>query len=557
MDSVCELYVTQGTVSSYNFLHLTCQEFLAAVHISNMKPEEQLQHFKRHKEGKLRMVLKFLAGVTNLMHINEGNLEEFLHELPEDSKTPIDVAIGYQVSWIFEAQREDLMYDVDTTVEFRGDNSVDYYSLGYCISNSRCRWVLSLVKKVGEEDIRMLLTGTGRGGITDATIIGLRGEWKDFCFRGLAITIEALNMLFTELKDDLSLHELALRPPAACDIIKWPDLSALVVLTLEMCGNNDRRLDSLLSHLSLQSLTIASYTNGKTKLLNKDCVAIAELILSATCLKEFCMRQDLDIGNIFLDEEGFENITLALVNNQSLQLEYLELSSLYFNTLESAVGHLIKFLTNTTTLRVFTSMCSSFVPYMLLDMAQLMHQSSTLFSWDMDGLICYIYGDGDANDFAQLLLNYPDMRGLMNWSVMEDNGCYVFQNVSDAGATSLAKGFHHMEGVCLSENNIGDSGAKALAHGLHHNSTLEALHLADNNISDAGAIALAHALHHNSKLKILNLYGNGKISKEGTCALVEAIAVNSDVAVTLPEQCREFAVQCVGYDTVKDRINFF
>ena len=34
MDSVTELYVTQGTVSSYNFIHLTFQEFLAAVHIS-------------------------------------------------------------------------------------------------------------------------------------------------------------------------------------------------------------------------------------------------------------------------------------------------------------------------------------------------------------------------------------------------------------------------------------------------------------------------------------------------------------------------------------------
>ena len=459
---------------------------------------------------------------------------------------------------MFEAQRADLMYNVfdsDTTVEFRGDNSVDCYSLGYCIAKSRCRWVLSLGKMVGEEDMRMLLTGTGRGEIPDATIIGLRGEREGFCFRGLAITIEALNMLFTELKDDLVLDELALRLPVACDIIKWPDLSTLEVLTLEMCGDNDWRLDSLLSRLSLQSLTIASYTDEITKLLHKDCVAIAELILSATCLNDFCVR-DLDTGGLSIDDEGFENIILALVNNQSLQLEELELSSIYFNTLDTVVSHLIQFLTNTTTLRVFTSMNSSFVPYMLLDMAHLMHQSPTLFSWDMYGLTCAIYGDGDANDFAQLLLTYPDMRDLLDWTLMGVIGCPVFHNVSDAGAASLAKGFHHMKGLNLSENNISDSGAKALAHGLHHNSTLKKLHLADNNISDAGAIALAHALHHNSKLKILNLYGNGKISKEGTCALVEALAVNADVAVTLPEQCRKFVMQCLGYDTVKDRITF-
>ena len=39
MDSVIELYVTRGVVSSHNFLNVTFQEFFAAVHISNMSPD--------------------------------------------------------------------------------------------------------------------------------------------------------------------------------------------------------------------------------------------------------------------------------------------------------------------------------------------------------------------------------------------------------------------------------------------------------------------------------------------------------------------------------------
>ena len=42
MDSVTELYVTQGAVSSHNFLHLTFQEFFAAVHISTLSQAEQM-----------------------------------------------------------------------------------------------------------------------------------------------------------------------------------------------------------------------------------------------------------------------------------------------------------------------------------------------------------------------------------------------------------------------------------------------------------------------------------------------------------------------------------
>ena len=45
MQSAAELYVDQGAVVSHNFFHLTLQEFLAAVHVSEQPEEEQLQYF--------------------------------------------------------------------------------------------------------------------------------------------------------------------------------------------------------------------------------------------------------------------------------------------------------------------------------------------------------------------------------------------------------------------------------------------------------------------------------------------------------------------------------
>ena len=45
MQSAAELYVDQGAVVSHNFFHLTLQEFLAAVHVSQQTTEIQLQYF--------------------------------------------------------------------------------------------------------------------------------------------------------------------------------------------------------------------------------------------------------------------------------------------------------------------------------------------------------------------------------------------------------------------------------------------------------------------------------------------------------------------------------
>ena len=70
MQSVPQLYTTKGAVVSHNFLHLTVQEFLAALHISFMSPEQQLLHLKWHKEGTLKVVLRFLAGFTKLANIS-------------------------------------------------------------------------------------------------------------------------------------------------------------------------------------------------------------------------------------------------------------------------------------------------------------------------------------------------------------------------------------------------------------------------------------------------------------------------------------------------------
>ena len=69
MQSVPELYVEQGASISYNFFHLTLQEFLAAVSISQQPIEEQIDFIKRcdyQEDEKTRISKMFkTTGITS------------------------------------------------------------------------------------------------------------------------------------------------------------------------------------------------------------------------------------------------------------------------------------------------------------------------------------------------------------------------------------------------------------------------------------------------------------------------------------------------------------
>ena len=58
---------TGGASVSYNFLHLTVQEYLAAYHISQQSRDEQVAFMREHIESKkLEVVGRFLAGLNEL-----------------------------------------------------------------------------------------------------------------------------------------------------------------------------------------------------------------------------------------------------------------------------------------------------------------------------------------------------------------------------------------------------------------------------------------------------------------------------------------------------------
>ena len=152
-------------VFSYNFIHLTLQEFLAAYHISLLPPSKQAECIDTHiHQDHMQVVLRFLAGLTKFKLVtstgaNRGGFLEFVKRV--FGRTPMKRLKLYiqspetrlfmeSVHWLLEIQDKEI---VQSTVGRQTHkhilsgqtlNPFNCYALGYCIANSKCRWKMEL-----------------------------------------------------------------------------------------------------------------------------------------------------------------------------------------------------------------------------------------------------------------------------------------------------------------------------------------------------------------------------------------------------------------------------
>ena len=174
MQRVQELYADEGAAVSYNFLHLTVQEYLAAFHLSQQPVEEQTEHLKKYKQVKqqqkdhFHMVLWFLCGIQKF----SGYPSEVLNTLCVDKSDHNSASVIRKVSfdtlhWLFEAQDDDVSAKLlGSSViqpldgQFRTVNPFDCFVLGYYMSHSNCTWKIGLrACRIGDEGVEMLVRG--------------------------------------------------------------------------------------------------------------------------------------------------------------------------------------------------------------------------------------------------------------------------------------------------------------------------------------------------------------------------------------------------------------
>ena len=157
LDSVSSLY--GGGKVSYNFLHLTLQEFLAAYHITQFS--NGIDVFKRHSEDKRwEVVWRFVSGLTGFKYFMDSvRCDAFVSESEDDDYLGVNNLLLhclFEGQFVFDytavLERNKLYSQQGNIISF--SSPLDRYALGYCIANCSSRtavmWKVEMWGGLGE-----------------------------------------------------------------------------------------------------------------------------------------------------------------------------------------------------------------------------------------------------------------------------------------------------------------------------------------------------------------------------------------------------------------------
>ncbi len=171
LDAVSALHKKDYT---YNFLHLTIQEFFAAYYISRNESSGR-EIFKQHgKDKRWNVVWRFVAGLTNFKDY-ESHIEEDVFFDRDPKKSSIVVSLFF-IQCFFEAKSMKYNLNVSNlrslTYGYFSSSALDIYALGYCIANfptGSTLWIL----EINNAAVEFLVSGlTLKQPVAGAGIIG-------------------------------------------------------------------------------------------------------------------------------------------------------------------------------------------------------------------------------------------------------------------------------------------------------------------------------------------------------------------------------------------------
>ena len=438
MQEVPQLY-TEGRASSYHFIHLTLQEYLAAVHISQLPAHEQTRLFQEHvNSGHFKMTMRFLAGRTKLANIppditmdNELNYFHFLFEAKDISMTTRtlgsdEMVVRSHYTW----------------------TPLDYYVTGHAISHSNCSWSLHfpsfyislnfISSPIGDKKFKLLCQGCTAPGGT-----GCRGYISHADFSGNRLTSKSIQSFVNIPPHILQymrlLHLIHNRlDGSACDLLAKvvPSMSRLEELWL---SNNPIGSGGAVEVIkALCGSGVEQLLLWDTGIGEPDCEALCELLKSSHSL------QFLNIHWNNLSSESVASIITGLSHNSSLTT--LNISNSQFSM--ANVDSLASVLKD-------HSKCTL----------------TELYLWD-----CHISSEG-AVELAAVLCRNSTLKRLD----LDHNPIGV------EGASSMSDMLQHntsLEYLHLRDDSVGEEGVHQLINSLKHNQTLRELRLPEKYKSE-------------------------------------------------------------------------
>ena len=554
LQEVHELYVDKGDCVSYNFLHLTIQEYLAAVHLSMQPMDVQIQHFKdKGAESSFEMVLRFLSGLTKF------------HNYPQQDLALILEPQGYRYGqsrlnfhWLFEAQNVEYISSVLKKDEFSVDRlstSFEAYALGYCVAHSNLRWILSESKQDSSKS-EMLIRGvqaeeTQCKGILYGVNIEIDKDPLQFYkpgtlskfFDEITCRITSISFLTTELKKDLTLCTNTLKV-----VVKYNEMKV--------------EHSKILSDLIRTSTSLRHFTMDIQSLSDEESASLCSFLEPIVT----SLGQNTSLESVSFPNNGLfllaSLVALMRTGRSELYPRVLQLLNARFddNNEELFLGPGERYPNTTAKHLSPAKLCSLFS-----DKIPLIYIGDTSFLSDLINLQklvvkgCEISGNNIKNCITEAFLVHckgieskasdEEVRSLVDVEdgirTEQSNKTCTLEHIEltsciieHVGTQYLAQALCENTSVkTLKLNHIPlhDEGAKALAEILFArsgtegsgtvNSTLEHVDLSWCNILPVGTKHLSQALYANTSIKTLNLSGN-HVDDEGAQALAEMLGGN-------------------------------
>ena len=462
MQCVPELYVDEGAVLSYNFLHLTIQEFLAAYHVSLQTAQEKIEFFQKHQKAQSnQMVLKFFAGLTNLDDISDDELLSISSDDEEnDEYKHIELET---IHFLFEAKQRIKMLNALSKVIFDDDDDgfmdvspFDSYVLGYIASLTTCSWKIQIAYGSDRASaVTMLVKGT------------LDPKHENLYLYPAEALPVSLKIDGANSSGEFELSDFFKAHPSF--------LKRIICLKLEYVGLDGHSCEvfsesncmSLIPHLEVLSLSLNDI--GSTQ---KCDISSSSQPLSS--------RSDSSASAVKLidaleTQNTVKSLNFTITNIGELECEALAqwLSSSTCSLHVLYIG--LNGLSCQATQVLITSLC----------------QNCTL----------------NELDISQSHISLELLPSLIQLPLLQLNldDCNLGPEEMCVIARALC-GNSKLEILQLEDNPIRDEGAIALADMLMQNKTLKDIGLLGCEITEQGAQALQNSLEHNNTLLKLSLY---------------------------------------------------
>ena len=349
LNTCSELYGRRENVT-YNFLHLTLQEYLGAFYISQLPASEQRKLFVEHRKlGRLNVVWRFVAG---LMRMQAIGWEEFRgREVEEEGRGymyVVNMDSGYVVRYgevrvwpsvvqcFYEAQDAGSCASVfgQSRVEYHGQwcsTPFDAYAVGYCVSLCRNDWNVDLGwNGFGPEVVEMLVCGLKSVQYGGGSVRELGLSRNPITDEGMRFLQQFPHQVLQQMRT-LSLSDCGLRQKGfdlLADTV--PLLSSLESLDISDNpggnGSTVKLLQALGKHQRVEHLRMEDTVIGRD-----DVMALSEVVQPSGSLRQLTIGSFSDmspervpqLGRMVLSSSSLSTLDVHVPSSVS-PLDYIE-----------------------------------------------------------------------------------------------------------------------------------------------------------------------------------------------------------------------------------------